>query len=295
MFRKILVPLDGSELAERILPYVSQLAHRIDAKVLLLSVVDPLKGSETAGFTLRRGLEEVEQRLIEHGLNVASIVAYGDPADQIMRVADVEECDLIAMATHGRGALGRACYGSVTDRVVRHSRLPTMAIFPKKTQELFEGWKLPKVIIPLDGSTLAETALPYAEELAGKLGLELVVVRVIDTGGQIFGWLDDARFVDVEPEIEAKAVEYLADVTGRLQTKGLKAQSRLLKGAPGQELLGLAHETQDNIIVTTTHGRSGIDRWVEGSVADTLVRSSSNPVLVIPPNVAGRLNTALAL
>ena len=295
MFEQVLVPLDGSELAEGILPYVSQLAHRIDAKVLLLSVVDPLKSSETAGFTLRRELEEVERRLIEEGIEAASIVSYGDPADQIMRVADVEGCDLIAMATHGRGALGRVFHGSVTDRVVRHSRLPTLAIFPNETQGLCEGWDLPRVIIPLDGSSLAETALPYAEELAGKLGLELVVVRVIDTGGPTFGWLDDARYVDVDPEIEAKAVEYLAGVTGRLQAKGLKVQSRLLKGAPGQELLGLAHETQDNIIVTTTHGRKGLDRWVEGSVADTLIRYSSSPVLVISPNIAERLNTAVAV
>ena len=124
MFEKVLVPLDGSDLAEGILPYVSQLAYQLGSKLLLLSVVDPQEGSETAGFTLRRRLEEIEQLLTEQHLDGPPMVAYGDPAVQIMRVADIEECDLIAIVTHDH----RRVEGSVADTLIRSSSKPVLVI-----------------------------------------------------------------------------------------------------------------------------------------------------------------------
>ena len=196
MFKKLLVPLDGSELAEGILPYVTQLANESGSPIVLVSVVDAADRTETAAFILKRYLEDVEDRLAAQEVEAESVVTVGRPAEQILRVAEREECDLIAMATHGRSAIGRGIFGSVTDKVMRASRLPTLAVAPERAaRDGQPGVAVSTIVVPLDGSDLAETALPYAEELARELSLTVMLVRVIDTGGPYIGVLDDARFV----------------------------------------------------------------------------------------------------
>ena len=139
-----------------------------------------------------------------------------------------------------------------------------------------------RVVVPLDGSPLAETALPYAVELATKLSLELDLVRVIDTGGPYTALLDDAKFVEALPEIKEEASGYLREVTARLAKQGLDAHPRVLEGSPAREVVDFARDTAQDMVVITSHGRSGFTRWRLGSVAETLVRASGDPVLIIP-------------
>ena len=283
MFKKALVPIDGSKLEEGILPYISQLATELNIPVVLVSVVDPSQRSESQEVTLKRALEEVETSLAEQGVAPKSVVAYGHPAKQIVQVADQEGCDLIAMATHGRNTVGRVLFGSVTDDVIRTSHVPTLVITPQKAKKKDT---LSRIVAPLDGSSHAETALPYAEDLAQNLDLEILLVRVIDTGGPYTGLLDDARFVEVDPDIEADATDYMAQTAKRLNSKGLKAHWKLLEGTPGDRLVDLSHWMQQDIVVMATHGRAGVARWIEGSVTGEVVRYSGNPVLVVPPPLA---------
>ncbi len=323
MFQKVLVPLDGSELAEGILPYVSQLTRGMRIPVLLLSVVDPdavgLPGGqrvrpkadgsgqfvsagignsasearvfEEIGIEVERALDAVVRRLSDEGAQAQSVVSFGAPAEEIVRIADKEGCDLIAMSTHGRSALARGILGSVTDRVIHISHLPTLTITPDRAKQYWqESLTISRILVPLDGSELAESVLPYVEHLAQKLSLEVLLVRAAHMGSvrapYSSTYLYYSRHVDVDTELEKDAAEYLEGVSNRLTSKGLTVEWKVLKGAPAFAIHELARATSHDILALATHGRSGLRRWILGSVTESVVRGSGDPVLVIPPDGA---------
>ena len=331
MFTKVLVPLDGSEVAEGILPYVSTLAKGLDISLMLLTVLHPdsIEGpvpvrpgdslreverwgagpllptpgvppTESPGGPYRfqfqeraqqeaeGGLGKVAKRLVDQGVRTQAVASLGRAAEEIVEVAERERCDLIAMSTHGRRALGRGVLGSVTDRVLHSTNLPVLAITPEKAREHWEqDAAISKILVPLDGSDLAETVLPYVEELARALSLEVVLVRVSrgSASTPYSAALLYADGVDLDAKIDARNREYLEGIAERLRAKRLEVQLTVLKGAPAYAILETAKKTSGNIIALTTRGRSGFTRWTLGSVAEALVRASGDPVLVIPPKV----------
>jgi nucleotide-binding universal stress UspA family protein len=307
MFRKLLVPLDGSEQAAGVLPYVVRLASGLDVPIVLLTVIDseasvvPERFRKSEGqnreggeafdpFTLagievaaRNMLERVTTQLSNHGVASEYRVVRGVPAIEIIRAANELGCDLIAMSTHGRNIFSRAILGSVTDKVVHTSTVPVLTTTMAMKEEIsLDQVKLGEVVVPLDGSALAETALPYAESLARKMSLEINLVTVIDTGGPYQGLLDDARSAELEPEIRANALEYLRKLAGELRAKGLSVRADVTDGNPGVVLTQLLHRPRQRIVVMASHGLSGLSRWWLGSVTETLIRTSVDPVLVIP-------------
>ncbi len=347
MFKKILVPLVGSEQARGILPYVSYLARGMGSQLHILSVINPdeveipgvahkprsefvapmavgytgvvgaepkeRQGPETrerfptrvhetggpyvsqafdrAESRLRRDLSLVADELTENGIDTRVAVRTGLAAEQVVSYAKRHDCDLIAMSTHGRNMVSRAILGSVTDSVVHTSDLPTLTVTPEKAKEYWtDGVKLTTIIVPLDGSELAESALPYAEELGRNLSMEMVLVSAIkptnlpsaDAVGHFY-----ATNEDFDASFEAETRAYLSGVVDTLRTKGLKATYMLKRGVPAAIINDLAHDTPDNMIALTTHGRSGIRRLALGSVTSAIVRSAGDPGLVVPPACAG--------
>jgi nucleotide-binding universal stress UspA family protein len=245
---------------------------------------------ERAETIVKRRLQEVVKRLAEDGVKAEAVVSFGPVAEEIVREAERRGCDLIAMSTHGRTPLGRGILGSVTDKVIHSSHLPTLAITPERAKAHWQdGVIMSRIMVPLDGSALAETALPYVEELAQRLSLEIILARAISIGGFYSAHLDGYPYADytaLETESESDAVGYLEGVAGRLRAKGLEVSWKVLKGSPARSLVELAHEIPQDIIVLTTHGRSGLSRWIVGSVAEAVVRASGDPVVVIPPTEA---------
>ncbi len=203
----ILVPLDGTDVASGILPYVSQIAKRANVPLVLLTAVDPdaidypasamsavpasagesmviyrLQFEESSRVHAQDALHRVAARLRNGGIKAKSIATIGGPAEEILRVSEEEGCGLIAMSTHGRNPIGRSILGSVTDRVIHASNIPVLTVTPeraKKYQE--EGAPLTTIVVPLDGSELAQRALPYVERLAHILSMEVLLARVVRT------------------------------------------------------------------------------------------------------------------
>jgi nucleotide-binding universal stress UspA family protein len=232
-------------------------------------------------------LETVAKRVANGQLKPEIRVVVGPPFPTIIEAAENEGCDLIAMSTHGRGGLGRGVMGSVADQVMPNSNVPTLLVAPYRAEELrTEGAPLTKIVVPLDGTPEGERVLPYVEELALALGLEVVLARVIDTGGPYTGLLDDARFVETDPAIKEAAREYLEATAEGLRANGVVVAWKLGEGVPAQKLVELARETAENMVAIATRGHSGIERWLEGSVSEAVVRVSGDPVLVIPPLAA---------
>ncbi len=330
MFQRALVPLDGTELAEGILPYVTRLARGLQMPVVLLTVIDPdevhisrrypeqsgastsieaaaARGEarpssspsprvqpalsqvlESASTHALRRLEQVAQRLAGEGVQARPLVALGHPEEEIVKAAEREGCDLIAMSTHGRNPLARGILGSITDKVVHSAHVPVLTITPERARHYQDSQaKISRVLVPLDGSPLAETVLPYVEHLAEKMSLEVELVRVVKLSSTYMVYMDGHPYTGVPTDFEAaaeeEASEYLAEVAQRLAARGLKVNRYVLRGAPAQAILDQAQQLSESIVALTTHGRSGLRRWVLGSVAEALVRASGDPVLVVPP------------
>ena len=298
MFEKILVPLDGTELSERILPYVSQLARGLKAQVVILSVIDPQSVDEPPmGDVEQIGelqadrafehlkseamarLEQEAKRLDDGGeLTPRCMVSVGEPAEEIVRVADSEGCGLIAMATHDRSSLWRAMQGSVADRVIRSANVPAFAVAQSRAngRRQREGAIISKLLVPLDGTRLAETVLPCVEHLARNLSLEVILMQVMYSGEQ--------HGLAAIEAFEKLAGEYLQRIAERLQAKGLTVRWQvLLHGRPATSIVDLAREAPGTIIVLASHGRSVPFRWITGSVSDAVVRAPESPVLVMTP------------
>ncbi len=200
------------------------------------------------------------------------VAAIGKPSEGIIEYADLHNCDLIAMATHDRNLLGQALRGSVTNAVIRSSPVPVIAITPEKQQgHLGQAGELSSVLVPLDGSSFAESILPYVENLAERLGLEVVLVQALRSD---------------EQEAAREASRYLENIAERLGGIGIKARWEVITGDAAQEIAKMAQNTPDTMIALASHSRSGIARWVTGSVAEELLRESGNPVLIISSKLA---------
>ncbi len=296
MFTRILTPLDGSELSEMILPYVKTLALGLGAQVVLLRVYQDLKYEITSDEDADdnsimdaldplaqhmqrqavRYMEPVAEGLRELGISTAIEVRSGSPAEHIVAEAERVENTLVAMSTNGRTGIGRWVMGSVTDRVLHTTMTPLLVVHPEQGSPSVESTAaIRTLIVPLDGSDLAETVLPVAGAMAEGLNADvLLTITVTAASGS-----DEASAVGRQME-EAK--EYLARQASALHSAGLaRVHTTVSQGRPQDEIERTARNTPDSMIIACTHGRSGVGRTVLGSVTDRLARHSGEPALII--------------
>jgi nucleotide-binding universal stress UspA family protein len=292
---EILVPLDGSPLADAALPYAETIAGATGASLRLLGVVE----RESAGLqnwpdavrtyveTVR--LDSLTQHLVttaaavsERGVPAESAVVIGDPADEILAAADTPGVTTVVMATRGRGGIQRLFIGSVADKVMRHAARPTLLISPSEAHGEKAAVSLRRIMVPLDGSPLAETALPRAIELAAATGALVTLVRVepfVTAGSAPYGAVVD--FARIEEEVGAAAGAYLEKVAGQFPAS-LQVETAVLRGFSAATLIEFATHEAVDLVVMTTHGRGGLRRLALGSTADRMVRSGV-PVLLLRP------------
>ena len=280
----VLVPIDGSELALRAVPWASKLAGA-DGKMLLLRVVP--EQTDTALAEANSELDEAA-KFAGPGVSVERVIASGEPDAEIVSIAEDRDVETIAMSSHGRGALGRAVFGSVADRVSRSATVPVL-ILRAQTEANGEPASVNRLVVPLDGSELAERALPIATALARRLAVPVYVVRAIDAATVmpvapgVFGAAPvvSAEIADtVWQEAEAEAKKTVADAIARLKGDDVDATGALLNGSP---FFAISEAVQPgDLLVLTSHGRGGVRRWLLGSVAEKLVREAPVPVLLVP-------------
>jgi len=307
MYRKMLVPLDGSQLAEVVFPYAKELAGRLDLEIILLHVYSPAERESGAMHRayidrvtdiIRRQSEEVEGRMgvqpEKKAVQVQGEVAEGYPAEEILRYADKNDVHLILIATHGRSGVRRWAMGSVADKVLRASKVPVWlarAGIPEET--VYDKWPKRTVLVPLDGSELAESVLPHAEALAKQRGAELVevvLVRVCEPPVIPADYPEASMPLSWEEHVEQVVAkcrhaceQYLAEVEKGLKDAGLEVRSEVLVGKPGNEIVDYVNRNPFNLIVMSTHGRSGLGRWAYGSIADKVLHGVSSPIFLVRP------------
>ncbi len=304
MFNKILVPLDGSELAERALepaltlaPPQSELTllrgiapEKIlipDAHSLLIgySVLWPDQSLEDSRKEARSYLQAVRKSKIPQDMTVRLEVAEEDAAEAILSLAAAEDIDLISMSSHGYSGLTRWVLGSVAERVLHHAPCPVLVI---RSPVPFH-----QVLVPLDGSKLSEEALGPGLELAGRLGCEVTLLCVTPTVAlrevEYLDGVEDGLGQRLAERLHAEARTYLDHLLDAHERPELALKTVITGGSPATGILKYAEEQGIDLIAMSTHGRTGLSRWVYGSVTEKVLRGARHSMLVVRP-AAHRLN-----
>jgi len=296
MYSKILIPLDGSETAEKVLPYARALAENLKASIELVAALDvaDMAAHLSATRHLDSLIEGGERRTTEYlrriaasfsGANVTCTVEKGRAEDVILERAGATAGTLIAMATHGRSGLDRWLMGSVAEKVLRGANNPLLLVRASDQTKIDSAVTLKSVIVPLDGSELAESVLPAAVELAKKLKLEIVLFRAYHIPYSAYGGGDgyyNIDFGELTDAMKDEAQSYLKEKSAQLKAQGIEKISCVAKeGFSGDQIIKIGRETPASLIAMCSHGRSGAKRWVLGSVTETVVRHGADPVLVI--------------
>lgn len=284
MFNRILVPLDGSKLAEQVLPYAQMLADAYGAGITLLRVTDPdARMPFTANQSASDYLEYTAASL--KPLPVDSMEKIGKPAEVIVDIAKGDVDCLIAMATHGVSGPRRWLLGSVASKVVQTAVNPILLIRATEDAARLGPFALRRVMVPLDGSGLAERVLPYARVLASKLKLDMQLVRTYSLPPDAYVVADGVIAqgpAQYRKNLHEESEKYLDGKVASLQADGFAAVSAtVIEGDAASELIDLAADPPQSLIAMSTHGRSGLGRWVLGSVAEKVVQHSLSPVLLI--------------
>ena len=305
MFTRILTPLDGSTLSEGILPYIRALAPAFGARVELLRVYQNLAyelapQDEAESASIVAALEPVAVRLHnqaesylarvaggleELGISTDIAVRSGPAADHIVSEADEVEGTLVAMSTHGRTGLGRWIMGSVTDRVLHTTAAPLLVVHPERgAPSVASTASIQTLIVPLDGSELAETVLLVAAEIAKAIGAGVLLAETVGVPSGYYPEEDNVGTagVGILGQMEDQAEEYLGKHAASLRAMGVeKVRTSVTRGTAAVEIEELARGIPDSMIIACTHGRSGVGRTVLGSVTDRLARHSGHPALIV--------------
>lgn len=295
MYEKILVALDGSQLSEAILPYSRLLADKLKLAVELIHVIDADLPTPTSAAGQERyqqlmaaendkGLVYLEKiaASFSTGTKVHCSVKPGSPAEVIVGHAAPHRSTLIAMTTHGRSGINRWLIGSVADKVLHGAANPLLLVRAGETAAVQGTAAWQRIIVPLDGSPLAERVIPHAKALAQALGLEVVLMRVFGVPTPVFAEDYGPYIEELWTQLEDEAEKYLTEQKQRLLAQGLTHVATVASaGFPAEKIIDAARQRKDALVAMSTHGRSGVNRFVMGSVTDRVVRHGGDPVLII--------------
>jgi nucleotide-binding universal stress UspA family protein len=305
----MLVPLDGSELAEVVFPYASELAGRLCVEVVLLHISSPALREyvpmnrayiEHAAEAVRGEARKVQKKagLVpeEKAVEVRGQLVVGYPAEEILRYSEENAVDLILVASHGRSGPKRWVLGSVAGKILNAANIPVFLVRAGVPEQIpYNEWPKRTIIVPLDGSELAESVLSHAEALSRQGGREMVtviLVRVCEPPTMPSYYTPELAEIPLNwgqyaqqetARCKQVAAEYLAGIEPRFKNSGINVKSEVLVGKATDEIVAYANKTPYNLIVMATHGRSGLSRLVYGSVAANILVGVNSPLLLVKP------------
>lgn len=280
----IIVPLDGSDLSRHILPSVRLLASLTSARILLIRAIADAPSDE-----MRQQVEPTLQReaqiLRDAGFTVDIEIAFQSPPVAIVERAKETHAALIAMATHGYSGLRRWALGSVTDEVVHTTTTPVFVVrCQDETPD--ETPHIKQILVPLDGSDLAEKALPIATMLATQAHASVLLMRSVVP---IDVFYDGLQPVQIPPSVVQESTEeaqqqaqgYLNRIAERLRTDGVIVETHVAIGRAEDAIVEDAMQQHIDLVIMATHGYGEIERWLIGSVADKVLHATRTPLLLV--------------
>lgn len=303
LYGRILTPVDGSLLAEEALPTAIAFAKRAGArgKVILVRVsrAEYTVYSRGGPFEIPSGMPQESEEYLNtlketvkaQGVSVEAVNTEGDAALGIVDVAKERQADLIVLVTHAREGISRLVHGSVADRVLHGASVPVLLLkHGEQLTTIFSGEKQLHLLVPLDGSVVAESVLPQAISLARQLNAAITLVCSLDLPDLSFSARGRAAAANdvirgMIPDERKAAIKYLEQIQQQLQTQGISTATVVTEGGAAGDIAAQAKALEEagkpTIIVMTTHGRSGIGRWLYGSVAGAILHLADVPLFVI--------------
>ena len=297
MFEHLLVPLDGSRLAEAALPAAAALSKMLDAWVTLIHVIERDAPQQVHGerhlsdpAEASAYLQEVAARAFPLGVHVEQHVHTAEVADvarSIVEHVDELEPDLIVMCTHGQGGLRTWLLGSIAQQIIARGATPVLLIQPDGAAAT-PAFACRRLLVPLDGNTDHEQSLPVAAGLARACTGEVHLLMVVPTLGTLQG--ERGATAKLLPRTtsalldmsEETALAYLNSKALTVQASGVPATAKVHRGDPATEIARTAQRVQADLIVMGTHGTRGMEAFWSGSVTAQVSRRSPVPLLLVP-------------
>lgn len=297
MFSRVLVPLDGSALAETVLPVATRLAQAFGARLLLLHIIEHRAPSTVHGephltevaaaeHYLDGLVQQFADRQIAAERHVHS-VPLGDVARSIADHAEEEHADLILLCTHGPAGWRGLVAGTIAQQALQRGTIPLLLVRALPPEQPAAPFQPADILVPLDRSEPAEAALAPAAAFAKALRSQLHLVTVVATSGTVAGkrtpattLLPSATRLLLEVE-QDEAEQYLAGLAQRLRADGVVVTTEVRRGDTTAQLSADDTEHQFGLIVVATHGRAGLPARLSGSVVARFVGKTSAPVLLI--------------
>jgi len=296
MFRHLLVPLDGSRLAEAVLPAAAYLAENCQATLTLFHVIErsaraTIHGERhlTDSTEAQTYLDEIAARLRVPGVPINRHVhtaAEGDVARSIAAHAEELGADLIVLCSHGRGGLRDMLFGSIAQQVLQHGTTPIFLVRPMETGAA-APFTLRKILVPLDAAHTPDLALTLATEMARACGTLLHLLVVVPTLTTLAadraatGLLLPTATMAVLDLAQRGAVDYVQGLAEQLKSAGLAATGEVCRGDPAPTVVEVAERVGADLIVMGTHGRAGLDAFWSGSVGPKVLRRFYRPFLLV--------------
>jgi nucleotide-binding universal stress UspA family protein len=293
MFERILVPLDGSDAAEIVFPYVVETAANFASGIFLVRVAEsasPVICRDCGAYldvTRLKLKSMLESWGVPQGTKIETKVLSGNPAVEILKYSGEIDAGLIAVASRGASSTGPWPLGNIAAKILRASSFPVLLVRKQaEDAKLIQKKLVKKILAPLDGSKLGEAAIPLVTGIADKTGAEIVLFRVVEPvtafavpTGEI-AW----NFVGTyETNARIPVMNYLERMKESLSGSRFAVSTATGEGQPAGEIIDYAQLNNIDLIAMSTHGRSGIGRWVYGSVAEKVLHSGDQPVLVVRP------------
>lgn len=296
---QILVPLDGSPLAEQALSCAMALSRGLASELVLFGAVsiptDTQEILDKAGVKADALLEQLKAEANEHlqrmvrqlqeaGLTARHVVHCGPAAEAIVSYAEQMDVRQIVMATHGYTGPNRWTHGSVAERVLQSASVPVLLVRVQEAEsnDLQQPMCCQRILVPLDGSVRAERVLPDVTSIAQALESKVILFQVPIV--YVSGWMTGEWFLPVQGILataEQDAQAYLSYVAIRLKQQGLNVSTATQIGAVADSIIEYAKANHVDLIAMCTHGRTGLRRWTLGSVADRVLRAGSVPILLV--------------
>jgi nucleotide-binding universal stress UspA family protein len=303
MLTNIIFPMDGSNLAEKAFPYALTLAAEFKSELLLFRVAEEGETAEAKEYLERfQNILNGMENTTHAGFKVLVLTATGNAGDEILQAAENFRSSLIIMSTHGRSGLSRVFNGSVAEYVLSRSSIPVMLIHPQDNdgQDLSEFFKTfdskflhKPIVVPLDGTKLAELALTPALELAQAGNVPLRLLQVLPGEEDVkFGPYPSAT-APLQPmmdmtTLKEEALDYLLQVETDMIPDHHHIETHVIVGNPVQEIVKHAKTTDSGLIVMASHARTGIGKTMLGSVAGQVMKESGLPVVIVNGRLYGQ-------
>jgi len=280
MFKRILAALDGSQLAENALPYVSDLAGRFRSQVHVVTVTGEAERGLSVGHVLDAYLTHIAGRLKDDKIIARTALLFGKPSEEILKYAEKSNIDLIVITSLGKGGAGRWNLGSVAEKVSEASSAPVLLVPVNSGDRAASGLFFTRILVPVDVSELGGAALPCVFAIGPKAGSSVTLLHV-EPRPYAPTQLARKYYQETAEYLRKGVHKYLEKTVKDMQEDGIEADYDIVNGDPAEQILDYARNKKYDLIAISTHGRTGIVRWALGSVANKVLHATIVPLLLV--------------